>query len=323
MVPNSARKIPVKKLTIAMNVYNGMPYLAEAVESILAQTYTDFELLIVNDGSTDGSSDYLATLSDPRIRIIDQENQGCSAASNVAIQQCNTPYLARMDADDVAHPERMELQLAFLEQHPEVGLLGAQTACMGDRSAGRSIMLPLSHEEIWKSLNQGFHAMAHPTLMMRTELIRRIGGYWSYRLADDDVDVMLRMGEIAQLANHDATLLQYRVRQDSISGVDVEGMRFSCKFAIALAERRRLQLPAITPEEFSELRRSRPWIQKVSEAIEIYARTQYRLAVEEMYGNNALKGRVRLVWAALCSPQLTIQRLKRMRRSFRPHPQAK
>ncbi len=282
----------MKKLTVAINVYNGMPYLPEAVESVLAQTYADLELLIVNDGSSDGSGDYLATLSDPRIRIIDQENQGCSVASNLAIQQCKTPYLARMDADDVAHPERMALQLAYLEQHPKVGLLGTQTACMGDRTVGSSIMLPKSHEEIWDALNRGFHAMAHPTLMMRTELIRKIGGYWSYRLADDDVDLMLRMGEISQLANHEKTLLHYRVRQDSISGVDVEGMRFSCKFAIELARRRRLQLPAITPEEFSDWRVSRPWPQKASDAIGIYARKQYRLAVEEMYGERTCPTRL-------------------------------
>ena len=302
----------MKKLTVAINVYNGMPYLPDAVESILGQTYTDFELLIVNDGSTDGSCEYLATLSDPRVRIIHQENQGCSAASNVAILQCCTPYLARMDADDVAHPERLERQLAFLEQHPEIGLLGTQTACRGDRTVGSSIKLPCTHEEIWKALNSGFHAMAHPTLMMRTALIRQLGGYWSYRLADDDVDMMLRMGEICQLANLDLALLQYRVRQDSISGMDVEGMRFSCDFAIELRRRRSLQLPAITPEQYQEMKDSRPWFQKTAEAIEIYARTQYRLAIEEMYGNNPLRGRFRLVWAALCSPQLTFQRLRRM-----------
>lgn len=308
----------MKKLTVAINVYNGMPYLPETVESILAQTYTDFELLIINDGSTDGSRDYLANLSDPRIRIIDQENQGCSAASNRAIEECRTPYLARMDADDIAHPERLALQLKFMEQHPEVGLMGAQTACMGDQAVGSSIMLPCTHEDIWKTLSSGFHAMAHPTLMMRTELIRQIGGYWSHRLADDDVDMMLRMGEITQLANHERTLLQYRVRQDSISGVDVEGMRFSVKFAIELARRRRMQLPAISPEEFREMQKSRPWSAKAAEAAEYYARTQYRLAVEEMYGNNPIRGRARLVWAALWSPKLTIQRLKRTLRRSRP-----
>jgi len=308
----------MKMLTVAINVYNGMPYLPETVQSILGQTYSDFELLIINDGSTDESLEYLATLSDPRIRVIDQENQGCSAASNRAIQECNTPYLARMDADDIAHPERLELQFAFLEQHPEVGLLGTQTACMGDQAAGTSINLPCSHEDVWKSLNSGFHAMAHPTLMMRTDLIRQIGGYWHYRLADDDVDMMLRMGEVSQLANLDRALLQYRVRQDSISGVDVEGMRFSVKYAIERARRRRSQLLPIEPEEFMQLQNSRPWIQKAADSVEIYARTQYRLAIEEMYGNNSLRGRFRLAWAALCSPRLTFQRLKRMMNRVSP-----
>jgi len=307
------------KVTVALNVYNGMPYLPEAVESLRNQTLEEIEILIINDGSTDGSVAYLESLDDPRIRIVHQENQGCSAASNHAIELCKTPYLARMDADDIAHPERLEWQLAFMEQHPKVGLLGGQTACMGDRSVGGSIRLPTMHKDIWKSLNSGFHAMAHPTLMMRTHLIRQIGGYWSHRLADDDVDIMLRMGEISELANHERTLLQYRVRQDSISGVDVEGMRFSCKFAIELARRRRMQLPAISPEEFREIRQSRPWVQKVPEAIELYARTQYRVAVEEMYGNKALRGRARLAWAAFCSPRLTIQRIKRMMRSVVPH----
>jgi len=308
----------VQKLTVAINVYNGMPYLPETIESILGQTYSDFELLIINDGSTDGSRDYLATIDDPRLRIIDQDNQGCSAASNRAIQECRTPYLARMDADDIAHPQRLELQLAFLEEHPEVGLLGAQTACMGDKSVGSSIHLPCSHAEIWNALNNGFHAMAHPTLMMRTELIHQIGGYWSHRLADDDVDVMLRMGEITKLANHERTLLQYRVRQDSISGADVEGMRFSVKFAIELARRRGVNLPPITPEEFRKSENSRPWTAKALESAEYYARTQYRLAVEEMYGKNAIRGRVRLVWAALCSPKLTFQRLRRTLRRASP-----
>jgi len=304
----------VKKVTVAINVYNAMPYLPEAVESILAQTLCDFDLLIINDGSTDGSRDYLETLDDSRIQIVDQENQGCSAASNIAIEHCQTEYLARMDADDVAHPERLEMQLAFMEEHPEVGLLGAQTACLGDRSSGRSINLPCSHEAIWQTLNRGFHAMAHPTLMMRTELIRQLGGYWSHRLADDDVDMMLRMGEISKLANLDRVLLRYRVHQASISGSNMRGIRFSSDFAIESSRRRLSSLPPITPDEFREQYRSRPWLQKLAESLGIHARCQYRLAMEEKFGSHPIRGRVRLAWAALCSPRLTWQRVHRVLR---------
>ena len=90
------------QVTVGLNVYNAMPYLPEAVDSLLNQTLQDFQLIIVNDGSTDGSSDYLESLTDPRIQLIHQENGGCNVASNVVIKLCNTPYLARMDADDIA-----------------------------------------------------------------------------------------------------------------------------------------------------------------------------------------------------------------------------
>jgi hypothetical protein len=156
--------------------------------------------------------------------------------------------------------------------------------------------------------------MAHPTLMMRTALVRQIGGYWPYRLADDDVDLMLRMGEIAQLANVDRPLLHYRVRNTSISGVDVRGMRFSCDFAIELGRCRRAGLPSISPEEFRAALEARPWLERALESLEIHARTQYRLATEQMLSGRPWAGRARLVWAAVCSPKLSAQRLRRMLR---------
>ena len=105
----------------------------------------------------------------------------------------------------------------------EVGLVGGQTANMGTRAVSRSIRLPCRHEEIWKGLNSGHHTMAHPTLMMRTELIKKAGGYWKHRLADDDIDMMLRMGEITRLGNIDKVLLHYRLRQDSLCGLNMRG----------------------------------------------------------------------------------------------------
>ena len=304
----------MRKVTVAINVYNGMPYLREAVESILNQSLQDFDLLVINDGSRDGSRAFLSTINDPRLRVIDQQNQGASAASNKAIEACRTEYLARMDADDVSVPDRIESQLAFLEAHPEVGMVGGQTACLGTQGVSSSINLPLTHDRIWRTLNSGHHAMAHPTLMMRTDLIRRVGGYWPYRLKDDDIDVMLRMGEISQLANLDKLVLHYRLRQNSLCGADMEGIRFSCNYAIERGRRRRAGLPEISPEEFRSQQGQRPWPVKAAESLDVYARTQYRLAMEELYGARPVLGRARLYWAALCAPGLTFQRLQRMLR---------
>ena len=102
------------RITVSINAYNGMPFLIEAVESILKQTMQDFILFIVNDGSTDGTADYLKQLTDPRIRVLDQANSGTAASSNRAISECNTEYIVRMDADDISLPTRLECLLQFM-----------------------------------------------------------------------------------------------------------------------------------------------------------------------------------------------------------------
>lgn len=303
------------RVTVAINVYNGMPYLRAALQSVLDQTISDIEILIVNDGSTDGSREYLETVNDPRIRIIDQPNGGASVASNTAIQHCHTKYLARMDADDIAMPDRIKLQLAFLEANPDVGMIGGQTANLGTRSVGRSIKLPCDHDEIWKTIVSGHHAMAHPTLMMRTDLIKQVGGYWKHRLADDDIDMIMRMGEVARLANLDQVILHYRLRRDSLCGLDMRGIRFSCEYAIELGRRRRANLQAISPEEFREQLRLQPWPTRLLKSLDTHALKQYRIATEEIYGESRFFGRARLVWAAACSPQRTAKRLKRILRT--------
>lgn len=306
------------EVTVSMNIYNGMPYLPAAVESLRNQTLQDIEIFLVNDGSTDGSRDYLESLDDPRIRVFHQANQGTAVASNLAIESCQTPFIARMDADDIALPNRLEVQLDFMKQHPEVGMAGTQAAWFGPQGVGKSIKLPTTHDAIWKALVEGHHAMVHATLMMRTEVIRSVGGYWSIPKLDDDTDMMLRMGEAAKLANIDQTLYHYRIVLGSLSGAGMQRVRFSYEYSIELARRRKLGLPSLTLEEYREIRNRRPWIQRFLDPIDIHARTQYRMAVEEMFSGRPLRGRARLAWAALCSPRLTLQRVKRILRPASP-----
>jgi len=306
------------EVTVSMNIYNGMPWLPEAVESIRNQTVQDIEIFLVNDGSTDGSREYLDSLDDPRITVFHQENAGTAVASNVAIENCRTPFIARMDADDIALPNRIEVQLAYMKQHPEVGMVGTQAAWLGPDSVGKSIKLPTTHNAIWKALVEGHHAIVHATLMMRIEVIRGVGGYWKIPKLDDDTDMMLRMGEAAKLANIDQTLYHYRILQGSLSGAGMKRVRFSYDYSIELSRRRLAGLPSLTPEEFAATREKRPLWQKLYEPIDIHARCQYRMATEEIFGGKQVRGRARLAWAALCSPSLTIQRLKRMMRKTSP-----
>ncbi len=116
----------VPRLTVILPVYNGMPYLPKAVESILGQSFNDFTFIIVNDGSTDDSRHYLDTLRDPRIVLLNQENAGQGAARNAALQRCQSEYVAVMDQDDVSITDRLASQLSYLDAHPEVVILGTQ-----------------------------------------------------------------------------------------------------------------------------------------------------------------------------------------------------
>jgi glycosyltransferase involved in cell wall biosynthesis len=137
---------PSPRVSILMTVYNGMPYLPAAIESMLKQTFQDFEFIIVNDGSTDGTVAYLDSLADPRIHVVHRENGGTAAAANQGLQHCRGEYIARMDSDDISLPHRLATQVAFLDQHPRVGLVGAQMAPLGETGVGKSLILPTTHE---------------------------------------------------------------------------------------------------------------------------------------------------------------------------------
>jgi glycosyltransferase involved in cell wall biosynthesis len=299
------------EVAVLMTVYNGMPYLPRSVESVLAQTLRDFRFVIVDDGSIDGTADYLAKITDPRVLVYHQANLGTGAAGNHGLKHCKVDFVARMDADDIALPGRLEAQRDFLIAHPEIGLMGTQVAPLGDRAAGGSLRLPVGHEAIYRAMRAGRHALAHSSIMFRMTLAQQIGGYWSLQLVDD-WDFMLRMGEISRLANLDRVLHLYRVHEASLTGSGMRRMRLSIDFACELARRRAAGLPAITPEEFQVQRDSQGWCQRVRNAIDIYSRRQYRAAVAELYGAHRLRGAARLTWAAVCAPQLTLERLERM-----------
>jgi glycosyltransferase involved in cell wall biosynthesis len=300
-------------VSVLMTVYNGMPYLPRAVESILAQTLRDFRFVIVDDGSTDDTADYLNRLTDPRVFILRQPNQGTAAAANLGLAHCETEFVARMDSDDEALPHRLERQAEFLHAHPDVGLVGTQVAPLGSVCAGRSLRLPLGHREIDSALLAGRHGLAHSSIMFRGPLLRQLGGYWSLPLVDD-WDMMLRMGEAARLANLDEVLLHYRVHTRSLNGSAMRRMRLSIEYARELARCRRLARPPVSLSDFQRQRAARPTWRRIADGLHCYALGQYRLAIAELYGGRPLRGRMRLAWAAACGPQLAAQRVARMLR---------
>lgn len=200
------------RISVAMPVYNGGRDLRLAVASVLAQTCAEWELLLIDDGSTDGAIDAL-DLSDPRVRVIrDGANRGLAARLNQAIDLARGEMFARMDADDVSHPERFARQLAFLDAHPEVDLLGVRSVIIDVAGAPVGEM-PFrgDHAAICAAPWRGFY-LVHPSWMGRTEWFRR------HRYADpapyycEDQELLLRTHRDSRFAALPEALFAYRIR---------------------------------------------------------------------------------------------------------------
>ena len=298
-------------VSVLMTVYNGLPYLERAIKSILSQTLKDFRFVIVDDGSTDGTSEFLKSIQDHRVTVVTQLNQGTAAAANRGLKEIETPFVARMDADDIAMPHRLETQLEFMRHHPDVGIVGAQVAPIGESGHGQSLALPTTHLPIFKAMMAGRHGLAHSSLMIRTDTLKQVGGYWSLPLIDD-WDMMLRVGEVSQMANVDEVLLHYRVHQGSLNGQSMWRMHRHIGFAIERAKRRQRGEELISFEEFEDAMSRRPWLRRIAERMHVHAMTHYRIAVAELYGGSRLRGLLRLVYSASCSPSRTFYRIARM-----------
>jgi glycosyltransferase involved in cell wall biosynthesis len=236
-------------VSVLMPVYNGELTLSEAVGSILAQSFTDFELLVIDDGSTDGSLRILKSFAerDPRVRIVSRPNTGIAGALNDAIQHARGEFFARMDADDVSLPERFEKQVAFLREHPDCVLLGSRVLLVEPYGTPMYVTdHETEHARIAEQLLRGIGwAVVHPSAMMRADAVRRTGGYRADRVPIEDLDLFLRLCEIGQVANLPQVLLHYRQHLESTNHKrfhEQEAKKLAC---VADAyERRGASLPA-------------------------------------------------------------------------------
>ncbi len=204
-------------ISVAMSVYNNDRWLAEAIESIVAQSFGDFECLIVNDGSTDDSGAIIDDFAarDPRIRAIHQENRGLVASLNRLIAEARAPLIARMDGDDIALPERFARQVAFLSANPDHGVVGTCTDDLDE--AGRIKRNidhhPLTHAAFLDALETG-PLLCHSSVLMRTDVVRAAGGYRRAFRHCEDYDLWLRLANRTRLCSLPDRLLRYR-RSDS------------------------------------------------------------------------------------------------------------
>lgn len=200
-------------VSVVMPVHNVRPYLDEAIESILGQTFSDFEFIILDDASTDGSGERLRQWAarDARIRLIDAKvNLGPVGSSNMVARAAKAPLVARMDSDDISFPDRLGEEVALLTDHPDIGVVGSLCDII-DRS-GRKIRGP----EAWRlSRPSVFVPFGHGTIMYRREIFDRIGGYREECEFWEDQDLIVRMAAVSKVAVIPRAL--YSIRQSTTS----------------------------------------------------------------------------------------------------------
>lgn len=236
-------------ISVILPFYNAIEWLRVSVESILAQSFRDFELLAIDDKSTDGSPEMLRKYfsRDPRLRIITNPEKGFLNALNHGISLARGRYIARMDADDIAWPARLQKQFDYMEAHPECVVLGSRAICID--AQGRKLfptVVSSGHDQIVDELLYNKPGkICHPASLMRTDTVRAVSGY-QQEYHFEDVDLFLRMAEFGKLANLDEPLLSYRLLASSISRTrDTAKIQ---KIYQAVAERAALRLGLPEPD---------------------------------------------------------------------------
>lgn len=207
------------KVSVLMSVYNGDEYLEEAIDSVLSQTFSDFEFIIINDGSSDNSLAILKSYEkkDSRIKLISRDNRGLISSLNEGLLTAQGTYIARMDADDICHKERLQKQYDFMECNKAVVACGSSVIVFG-----KSIRSHVSRRNIDPLYNKASlifePPFAHPSVMMRTKIMHENNILYEHDFRDaEDYALWVKLVDFGTLVNIEEPLLDYRIRDDGIT----------------------------------------------------------------------------------------------------------
>jgi glycosyltransferase involved in cell wall biosynthesis len=303
-------------VSVLMAVKDGLPYLDAAVASILGQTFTDFEFVIVDDASADGSRERLerAAARDPRIVLLRNErNLGQSEALNRGLAECRGEWVARMDADDVALPTRLERQLVFMRENPDVDA----TSCLAwyidaaGRRTGRTVSDAVTREQ-FRYLREHNLAIGilHPGALVRREVLAAVGGYRSAFDPPSDIDLWCRISDAHLILVQRETLMEYRIHNTAMSASRYEQTRLKSLWARDCMIARREQRPEPSWESFLEERRSAPWWLRLNRWRKMRAKRLYRQSAQHYVAAHPVTFARDILLAVLLQPEYALPRLK-------------
>ncbi len=278
-------------LSVAMSVFNGERYLAEAIESVLTQSFSNFELIIVNDGSSDGSGSIMRTYAaaDSRIVIIEQNNQGLPAALNRAVEAARSGLIVRMDADDLMMPGRLERQICFMAEHPEISV-GCTYAVLIDAN-GRAIGKSRPSVDLgraWAARNpDAFVNLNHAATIIRREHLLAVGGYdASYRFAEDRELWGRLFTSGYKISVQPEVLHKTRLHSGSMTVGPLRRNENTCQFIDHNIVRRMDGKANISFDEFMQWRQSRTRMEKMRYWMRVSASIFYKKATRHFAEKN-------------------------------------
>jgi glycosyltransferase involved in cell wall biosynthesis len=212
-------------VSVVLPVRDGERFLGEAMESVLGQTLADLELIVVDDGSSDGSLDLAREFGDERVRVLRQDRLGLVEALNRGLREARAQYVARMDADDVSETARFERQVELLERSPRAAMAGSW--CTVVDTEGRELrqeVLPCRHDDLVRRLLLR-NPFQHGSVMLRRDAVERVGGYRPDYGPNEDYDLWRRLARAFELASVPAALYRYRLHPQAVTRTDPDRVR--------------------------------------------------------------------------------------------------
>ncbi len=292
-------------LTVVLPVHNALPYLEAALSSILNQTFTDLEILAIDDGSTDGSGDYLESVQDSRLTVLHQDASGLGAVLNRGIDRCRTKFIARMDADDISLPERLEQQMNCLQNNPRLVAVGSPLNFLVEQQVQSGLRYPRAHDAIVRDLLANGSGLSHPTLLMYTSAARAVG--YRIRGAGEDLDFCLRLAEHGEVTNLKSPQYLYRLHHKSLSMTKQGSLECGYAYARLTALQRRKGSPETPFEMFQNDWKQRSFPERTRTRLNSLSSERYRLARIAWARQKYWKGAAYLAASVLLKPQRAIQ----------------
>jgi glycosyltransferase involved in cell wall biosynthesis len=304
--PDAARP----QISVIMPMLDARPFLKYSIGSILSQSWRDFELLVVDNGSTDGSRKYAESFKDSRIKVLAESRRGAAHAINAGIAASRGDLLAMMDADDVSLENRLLLQAEYLQRHSDVVLVGTRFSFLiGDTVVPTAPPL-MQHRDIRLALLAGAPAISQGSTMFRAWAARKVRGH-NLNGPAHDFDFFLRMSEVGLIHNLPSMLYLYRVHPDSSTTKTTTIIREHQKFAIVCAMAREAGAPEPSFEEFHHAKLLEWRISGLTDRCRGVSAYLYRNAMIQRATGKRVSPALNIICAALLNPRMATLHLKR------------